>query len=374
MTFFVRLTFTSMTKFLIVITISILLSAYLERFQVPYLIDLKEAIYGAQKKTEYSGELIKTKNYNGEGGFYLNPVNNAQLYLADAECLIGIAKHNYTSCDDLATYRSAVSMDGLAPHRVAQLTDLFIKEFTVENIDGLSVVRFPYEVGLKAYGGLPSPWYSGMASGHVLILSLASFEITGDPSYLEYADYIFNGYQIGVSSGGFRVPTARGTLFEEYASPVRHLTRSPTVLNGHIFAMDGLYWYTQYQPDNEVARELLLSSLRFLNGNISKFSSHFWSFYDLYTLTYADLGYHSIHVKQLSKVLSLYKQSIEFDSSNIEYYQKKFDHARLLPFGFIERLIFQRNRMIVVTFVLNLCIALFLFIMYRYLLVRVFKH
>jgi hypothetical protein len=143
------------------------------------------------------------------------------------------------------------------------------------------------------------PWYSGMAQGYALIAFCRLARITGSDRYLLHAERTFHSL--------LRVPSDRNLTwvtdiidqnfiwFEEYA---KDQGESDRTINGHIYAIYGLYEYFLMTGD-ERARELadggLTTTLHIMDrwrvpGRIST--------YCLTHGTYA-ASYHASHCRQL---------------------------------------------------------------------------
>lgn len=114
---------------------------------------------------------------------------------------------------------------------------------------------FDYELHQDRDLLMEAPWYSGMAQGQVLSLLVRLHEETGDPRWREAADGVFASFGDDHAAGepGFALVDDCGHLwFEEYvddAVPPTH------VVNGHIYALFGLYDYARAYGSTE-AEEL----------------------------------------------------------------------------------------------------------------------
>lgn len=114
---------------------------------------------------------------------------------------------------------------------------------------------FPYPFDFACCQGdtsmvLHAPWYSGMAQGEALSIFVRLFEVTGDPEWRVAADAAFASLLLPPSHGRPWVTwvDADGHLWlDEY--PRWPAAKSERVLNGHIFAVFGLYDYIQLAND-----------------------------------------------------------------------------------------------------------------------------
>ncbi|WP_346120216.1 D-glucuronyl C5-epimerase family protein [Micromonospora coerulea] len=112
---------------------------------------------------------------------------------------------------------------------------------------------YPYDFDLTRCANRPvlqAPWYSGMAQGQLLSLFVRLYEVTGDAKWKTAADSTFLSLTLSASSAA---PWASWTdpngylWLEEY--PASAGTTGERVLNGHIFALYGVYDYWRLTAD-----------------------------------------------------------------------------------------------------------------------------
>ncbi|MFF1632820.1 cell wall-binding repeat-containing protein [Leifsonia sp. NPDC058248] len=104
---------------------------------------------------------------------------------------------------------------------------------------------FPYTFPWTYYDRtLKAPWYSGMAQGQVLSLFVRLAEATGNTLWDNAADHTATSFsqQHSASAPWASLVIDRHLYFEEYAGNQPPLL----VLNGHIFALFGLYDYWRH--------------------------------------------------------------------------------------------------------------------------------
>lgn len=112
---------------------------------------------------------------------------------------------------------------------------------------------YPYNFPWTYYSRtLKAPWFSAMAQGQSLSLFTRLAEETGDPRWITAAHRTWESFRQPYSS---KAPWSSLVIddhlyFEEYAGSQPPLL----VLNGHVFAMFGLYDYWHYTGNPEVAR------------------------------------------------------------------------------------------------------------------------
>ncbi|MFI6228638.1 D-glucuronyl C5-epimerase family protein [Micromonospora echinospora] len=129
------------------------------------------------------------------------------------------------------------------------------------NIDRKVVSRdawfYPYDFDLSRCTGRPilnAPWYSGMSQGQLLSLFVRLHEITGEMKWREAADMTFASLAMGpdpVGPWASWVDSAGYLWLEEY--PDSPGIAGERVMNGHIFAIYGVYDYWRITNSTDVA-------------------------------------------------------------------------------------------------------------------------
>ncbi|MEU1839195.1 D-glucuronyl C5-epimerase family protein [Micromonospora chersina] len=113
---------------------------------------------------------------------------------------------------------------------------------------------YPYDFDLSRCAGRPllrAPWYSGMAQGQLLALFAGLAEVTGDAKWRTAADNTFLSLILPATTGapwGSWIDPNGYLWLEEY--PVTFGTTGERVLNGHIFALYGVYDYWRLTGDS----------------------------------------------------------------------------------------------------------------------------
>jgi hypothetical protein len=112
---------------------------------------------------------------------------------------------------------------------------------------------FDFPLGGKQYESIKAPWWSAMAQGEALSLFVRLYEVTDDEKWRTAADRTFatlddrgprkRPWTVFVDKHGY-------LWFEEYAGNTEPLL----VLNGHMFAMFGLYDYHRLTGSQKAAR------------------------------------------------------------------------------------------------------------------------
>lgn len=112
---------------------------------------------------------------------------------------------------------------------------------------------FGYHFSHRLHGdddlAMSPPWYSGMAQGQALSLFVRLHEETQDPQWQEAAHATYRSFvgEHGLGEPNFRLERDNGCLwFEEYVDDEIPATN---VVNGHIYALFGLYDYARAYSD-----------------------------------------------------------------------------------------------------------------------------
>ncbi len=129
------------------------------------------------------------------------------------------------------------------------------------SIESDGAIFFPYTFDFPLYGleelTLHAPWWSGMAQGQILSALVRAYEATGDERYREAADRTFASFaprsveDWPITEPAVSFVDGDGVLWlEEYSGDLE----PAYVLNGHLFAVFGLYDYWELTGSEEAAR------------------------------------------------------------------------------------------------------------------------
>lgn len=157
-----------------------------------------------------------------------------------------------------------------------------------------------YDFDLDFYGP-KAPWISGMAQGQGMSLLLRVHQLRPDEQVLEICRRAFRSFLQPVAQGGVCANFPDGaTAFEEFP------TNPPSlVLNGHIFALLGVYDYAQFFGD-QIAKQLFEETVSGLKRNLRRYDTGFWNRYDLHpTNRLASPMYVRVHVQLLNILAEL---------------------------------------------------------------------
>jgi len=345
--------------------LAILTSHYLEGPQAQVLSNIKAQFtygFGASYHEEDESGLLQSRLIDGSSkSTYTNPVSNAQLALWQAEAYL-FSKY-YPDYLEFLYEDSYFDEDS-----IIFVADAFLKGYQSEWINGFEIIRFPYNADFDVYGGLEKPWYSAMASAHVLVIMMAAADISGDEKYNVAAKKILDWFKLSVSDGGCTYKVDSGTLFEEYCSPKSSYFQASKVLNGHFFAIDGIFWFLHFNPGDSYALSLVDEWALWSETNVSNYHAKFWSYYDNFAGNgnYADGYYHRVHVKQLERIIYFYGNLLALKTDQLHASLQDFKLFSSLPLGFIERMIFQKNRMVFAIFFSNMLFFFLIVSILRY--------
>lgn len=133
------------------------------------------------------------------------------------------------------------------PHAGAQARFTHCVQWLQQHMErhaGYALFRFSWQQ--PWYDSVKAPFTSGMTSGLAMQVFRKAYPFLKDSSLLRDASLLLNGFAVPVDSGGFTYKEPRGWWYEELADTAAH---TPRILDGHLFALLGLYDY--YQADGD---------------------------------------------------------------------------------------------------------------------------
>ncbi len=150
-------------------------------------------------------------------------------------------------------------------------------------------------------------WISGMAQSQFISVQLRAYQLTKDKNFLLAANSAFGYLVKPIRDGGTLDQTAGATWFEEYPQvPSTH------VLNGHMFALFGLWDYYRVTR-SALARSLFLDGQRTAVDGLRLSDTGFWGRYDLAHAGLCTSSYLSLEIAQL-RVLKIVTKSSSADT------------------------------------------------------------
>ena len=187
---------------------------------------------------------------------------------------------------------------------------------------------WPFDFDLPFYGPR-APWISAMAQGEAVSLLLRGAVIANRNEYELLCSRALIPFQFPVSDHGVIERLSDGSpIFEEYPThPPSH------VLNGHIFALFGLYDYAVYFDDKNIMA-LAQKGVNTLKFHWHRWDTGHWTRYDLHpTHRLASAMYHELHIRQFSVLSTLFEDKILADAARRWRRMQKNPWYRLRWYG-----------------------------------------
>jgi len=323
------------------------ITTYLEEYEKKLLMPIRNKLVLGVWKSQTDCNIPTTIYKNGE---YTNPVHIAQTVLTTARIVLedqDIAKMNINSSKIYDIIDIAKYFESCGERHVYNNTEFMV---------------WPYNFDYPIYG-ISAPWISGMAQGYIIEIMLAVYRITNEHHFLQTACLAANSMAVPIDYGGIAIELNNaGLWFEEYA---KQGILPPCVLNGHNFALEGL-WYLSLADKSY--KQLFEKGIKGLKLLLPKFDVGIWSRYDLTGIP-ANRKYQKIHAKQLQKLYEITNEPLFL------IYAKNFKKQLYYPFTAFYRIIVYPNRFLVSIFIGNIIIAFLLsFILVRCLINLKYKY
>lgn len=314
--------------------LGMLITAFTESHQSALIRPIRNLIV-LGKISERKQDLFSPTRY--KHGVGVNPVHIAQSVRDDALAILQDVEDTHELVGETQRLE------------LLKVATYFTECGHVKFLDGKVARLWPYEFDYPYYG-IISPWYSGMAQGHAIEVLIAAYYLTDEQKYLVTAEQGARGLGLSIDDGGVAVKEGPGIWFEEYASC---RSRPPFVLNGHNFALNGLWHLSVLRP---TFRSIYEQGIIALKAQLPKFDRKIWSSYDL-AGTPANRKYHRIHCDQLKEIFLRTKDDA------VGFYANKFYLELFNPLHILYRLLVFPSRMLIVLilgnsasiFLLSLC-------------------
>lgn len=329
----------------------IILSHYLESFETNFLFKIRNMYYFSSSSSKSISKGGVYSKYKGIDGAYFNPVHHVQS-VGDGVTYL-LSKY----IDE--KYYMSTSVDEIDTALILKRADDMMNFVDTIFIQDKECYRLSYDFPEKIYN-LNAGWYSGMAQGLASELMIASFVLSNDTSYLNKAKGFINLLDVSIQDGGVKIDVPEGVWFEEYAQiNIEHI--HPLVLNGHIFAIDGLYALVKI-TGSSYYEQLLANSIHAVEGNITKYLvGNTWSRYDLHG-NIANMSYHKIHISQLRRLIFLSEQ-MGLTCDHMNKMLKKLRFGLIIPEGIWVRLFITHNNMLLFMILVNSIFSLLFFLL-----------
>jgi hypothetical protein len=224
------------------------------------------------------------------------------------------------------------------------VADWFLASGEPLHAAGVDALMFSHEYIDPHYPSMPPPRHSGMSQSRGGQVLLAAYFITDDKKYLDSAILAANGLKIPVADGGTAIYLDDGGIWFEKTASASLPEETPRILNGHIFAMDILYWLRQLDSQWD---SLYRAAHQAVDDRIGDYLAWMWSYYDGYG-TYAPGFYHNVHILQLRQLNEIFGPT-----PNISNAMTAMQRSASMPLGIFERLIFQSNPAIIFLSMVN---------------------
>lgn len=310
----------------IAVILSVVSVHYLEESLLPLVEKVRTVIYGDQS---YASALSGCENLELNED-WVHPATLALTVYGDAQAILNDAfgPHGPEVLPDYAK-----SLRGESELRC--VAEFLIAVGPRERWQGEYVRALRFNIPHAKYN-LDSGWVSGLAQGVVGQVFLAYYLSSGDQRYLAAAQEVARLLDVQIDAGGVRVDLPNGGIwFEEYAQSG---ARPPLVLNGHLLALDFLYWMDQIEADSNWG-ELFDSGVQAAVDEIDSYLGFSWSFYDQES-NLATRKYHSFHIRQLDRYAMHDPTGALADAG------KKMRLQLLLPVGVFQRLFTEPSRLL----------------------------
>jgi len=226
----------------------------------------------------------------------------------------GLPQVNYGKHIGLRYNAITISQYGLyhisrwGKYKNEQSKELAIKcaDWLIENVNDWhhNTKAWIFDFKLPLYGPQP-PWISGMAQGEAVSLLLRAYLIHKNELYLQTARQAIKVFQYKVTDFGVVEYLEDGlVVFQEYPA-----VPAPHVLNGHVFALFGVYDYGVFFNDPAMIN-LADKGAQTLLQHWEKWDAGFWTRYDLYKVKrLTSPMYHELHVRQMRVLANLFDEN-----------------------------------------------------------------
>jgi heparosan-N-sulfate-glucuronate 5-epimerase len=160
--------------------------------------------------------------------------------------------------------------------------------------------KFPW----PHYGGVNAPYASALAQAEGINVLIKAHNMTDDERYLTAAKKAFSAFMVDYESGGVASDEGRDSIFLRLlAKPGFQKTY---VLIGYTNSLCFIWNYYAYTRDYR-ALIVLGKGINWLVGNLHKYDTGEWSYYDLMRNLASD-DYHHSHINQLAQLYNITKE------------------------------------------------------------------
>jgi hypothetical protein len=300
---------------------------YLEETLFPLVAVARNAIYGSDPNLAAASSC----ELDNEETTWRHPTSLALTVYGDTQKVLEADFGPHGAIEVLPAY-AAVKR---GQRELRCVADYFLAVSARDEIAGQQVRSYPFHNNYEKYN-LESGWVSGLTQGLVGQVLLAAYLDSNDEAYLFAAREAGNLLSVDIEDGGVQVRISPDAVwFEEYAQAG---AEPALVLNGHLLALDYLYWMRQVDKGSEWDA-LFEEGMNALVELAPDFRGAVWSYYDKQS-NLANRKYHSFHVRQLGR----YSQHDE--SGLLAVVRHKMAWQLYVPLGIFQRLLTQPTRML----------------------------
>ncbi len=133
--------------------------------------------------------------------------------------------------------------------------------------------RWEWDIDVDARG-IKAPWISGLTQSLGISLLLRAYQTTHNKAYLNTAQKALQWFKLPISKNGVAFQTNKGTWYEEYPN-----VKEPShVLNGHMWALFGLWDYYRVTGDKTV-KKMFFDGISVIKENIKNYDLGYWVVY-----------------------------------------------------------------------------------------------
>lgn len=222
----------------------------------------------------------------------------------------GIMMYNYGGSIGAVYNPKVVAQHGIMNYNTYQETgdpqakQNFVNtaDWLVENaVDVGNYSVWQYDFRWSSYGGVEPPYISALAQAEGVYVLAIAHNVTGDERYLSEAKRAFGAFMVDYEEGGVASNEGPDSLFLQILAKPGF--KKTYVLNGHTNSLFFIWKYYEYTHDYR-ALIVFEKGINWLLGNLQKYDSGEWSYYDQMN-TKARGNYHHAHIIQLGRLYDI---------------------------------------------------------------------
>lgn len=267
--------------------------------------------------------------------------NSPSFYYADfTKCILNkphfITSKNIFKIGGISDETSFLNICGICEFAIINLE----KYLTSGNIESFNIFqsnlewiyenatlknKLPYWHYNYNHGIHKAPWASAISQGMAISVLVRGYVSLKDKKYLDMAVSASKTLILPIHDGGFKY------CYDNFKCWFEESENNSHILNGHIYALLGIYDLYRCTQDNKF-KELFLEGVIDIKNNIHFFDLGFSSRYDAIQHYPSDNSYHKIHIV-LFEILAQLTQDSFFEKKAIEW-NKVYKSRYLKILGF----------------------------------------